>query len=410
MRISYSNINAFQSCPLKYKYQNIDKIKAPKNIDAVFGSSVHMALKFMFQRDPLYPTLDQVIDFFREAWRNKKTSLEEKNKKDGEEETDAQIEDMLYKDGINILEKFYKNNPPWNFNIVDMESWFDFEVEDEKTGEKHTLSGIMDRVDKTNDDVFEIIDYKTGRKMPSQKDVDENLQLSIYQLGLMNKWPHLDPKKIKLSLYFLKHGEKISTSRTKEQLGDTKRMILGVIKDINDKIKENNSFPPTPSGLCDWCEYKQMCPMWRHMYKKENQISNLKSQNEIKEIIREYFKLKDENGKNNDRLDELKTIVYGFMDEQNVERVFGDEGYLTRTTKEKNVYDMEKTKGILEPAGRWKDILEPDDKKLDKLLPSLSDDLREKILTITAKKKTVTLNMRKKVSIDEDENGEEKII
>ena len=59
------------------------------------------------------------------------------------------------------------------------------------------------------------------------------------------------------------------------------------------------------------------------------------------------------------------------MDDQKVERVFGEEGYLTRTIKEKNIYDLEKIKEILESIGKWKEILEPDEKKVDKLLPSV---------------------------------------
>ena len=93
------------------------------------------------------------------------------------------------------------------------------------------------------------------------------------------------------------------------------------------------------------------------------------------------------------------------MDEQKVERVFGEEGYLTRTIKEKNVYDLEKIKDILKPVGKWDEILEPDEKKLDKILPSLSDELKEKILSFSEKKKTVTLNMKKKISLDDDEEG-----
>ena len=71
--------------------------------------------------------------------------------------------------------------------------------------------------------------------------------MSIYQLGLMKKWPHIDSDKIKLSFYFLKHGEKISTARTKEQTEETRNFILDTIRDINEKIKDNNNFPPTPS-------------------------------------------------------------------------------------------------------------------------------------------------------------------
>jgi len=398
MRTSYSSIECFRNCPLKYKYQNIDKIKAPKNIDALFGSSIHASLKFMFQRGPLYPTLDQIIDFFRTVWEQKKLPMDA-------EALDSSAETVYYKEGISLLEKFYKNNPPWNYNVVDMESRFEFEIDDPKTGEKHILSGIMDRIDKNIDGGFEIIDYKTKRKMPGQKEIDSDLQMSIYQLGLMKKWPHIDASNIKLSFYFLKHGEKISTHRTMEQTEETRNFILDTIRDINEKIKAGNNFPPTPSPLCDWCEYRQMCPMWKHLYKK-SQISNLKSQKEVEEIVKEYFRLKDQNSQNSDRLDELKTFVYGFMDDQKVERVFGEEGYLTRTIKEKNVYDLEKLKDVLKPIGKWDEILEPDEKKIDKILPSLSDSLKEKILSFSEKKKTVTLLAKQKKSLDEeDENG-----
>ena len=395
MRTSYSNIECFRNCPLKYKYQNIDKIKAPKNIDALFGSSIHNSLKFMFQRGPLYPTLDQIIDFFRTVWEQKKLPMDA-------EVLDSSAETVYYKEGLSLLEKFYKSNPPWNFNVVDMESRFEFEIEDAKTGEKHIISGIMDRIDKNADDIFEIIDYKTKRKMPAQKDIDSDLQMSIYQLGLMKKWPHISPTKIKLSFYFLKHGEKISTSRTPEQIEETRKFILDTIRDISEKTK-TGEFPPYPSPLCDWCEYKQMCPMWRHMYRKQNEKEKVKNQDELNQIIGEYFRLKDQNSQNNDRLDELKTFVYGFMDEQEVERVFNSDGYLTRTTKEKNIYDLEKIKEVLAPIGKWDDILEPDEKKIDKILPSLSDNLKEKILSFSKKKKTVILNARLKKNIDDED-------
>jgi len=398
MRTSYSGLECFRNCPLKYKYQNIDKIKAPKNIDALFGSSIHASLKFMFQRGPLYPTLDEIINFFRTIWEQKKLPMDA-------DALDSSAEAVYYKEGISILEKFYKSNPPWNYNVVDMESRFEFEIEDAKTGEKHNITGTMDRVDKNADDTFEIIDYKTKRKMPAQKEIDNDLQMSIYQLGLMKKWPHIDPSKIKLSFYFLKHGEKISTTRTLDQTEETRKFILETIKDINEKTK-TGEFPPYPSPLCDWCEYKQMCPMWRHMYKKQNEKEKVKNQDELNQIIGEYFRLKDQNSQNSDRLDELKTFVYGFMDEQGVERVFNSDGYLTRTTKEKNVYDLEKIKEVLKPIGKWDDILEPDEKKIDKILPSLADNLKEKILALATKKKTTMLSMKKKVSLEDEEDGE----
>jgi len=64
---------------------------------------------------------------------------------------------------------------------------------------------------------------------------------------------------------------------------------------------------------------------------------------------------------------------------------------------------LEKIKDILKPVGKWDEILEPDEKKLDKILPSLSDELKEKILALAAKKKTTMLSMKKKVSLEDEE-------
>ncbi|MCW1949262.1 MAG: PD-(D/E)XK nuclease family protein, partial [Candidatus Shapirobacteria bacterium] len=65
MRLSYSALETFQSCPFKYKLQEIDKIKAPKSKEAVFGSTVHSTLKFIHTPGILSPTLDQAMEHFQ---------------------------------------------------------------------------------------------------------------------------------------------------------------------------------------------------------------------------------------------------------------------------------------------------------------------------------------------------------
>ncbi len=388
MRISYSSLETYKNCPLKYKFQEIDKIRVPKNIEMIFGSAIHSSLKYMFERSPLYPTIDQIIDFFRNAWEDKTSAFSM--------EEDGEKIKAYYDEGILILKKFYKDNPPWNFNVVDSESRFEAEIEDEKKGEKHVLAGIIDRIDKDRDDkIYEIIDYKTQKRMPSKDVIDQDLQMSIYHLGLMKRWPHLSPANIKLSFYFLKHGEKISTSRSEEQLEKTKKTIIKTINEIEERKKNNFDFPPFPSALCDWCGYRQMCPMWKHLYAKFEARST-KSETEMKEIIKEYFELKKNNETNNERLDELKSIIYGFMDDQKIGRVFGDEGYLTRKIQERFSYDLEKIREILEPIGKWKEIMSADEKKLEKILNSLPDDVQEKILSLRTVKQFPILTASKK--------------
>ena len=97
MRTSYSALNTYQNCPLKFKYQEIDKIRVPKTKEAAFGSAIHEALRFMFVRNPLYPTLDEVLNFFIQSWLIRSSKIEELK----EEERD------IYKeDGLVILKNF----------------------------------------------------------------------------------------------------------------------------------------------------------------------------------------------------------------------------------------------------------------------------------------------------------------
>lgn len=385
MRISYSSLETYKNCPLKYKYQEIDKIKSPKSAEGIFGSAVHSALKFMFQRNPLYPTLDEVIDFFREKWESRKALIS------------PPLEDeqnIMLNEGINIIKNFYKHNQPWNFNVVGLEAPFEVAIKDGSEENVDVLSGRIDRIDK-NDDGYEIIDYKTSRKMPAQKDLENDLQMSIYNIALLNQWPNLQNKEVRLSFYFLKHGEKASFTRTAQQLKETEKLIAQKIAEIKEKA-QTSDFPATPSGLCDYCGYRKMCPMWRHMYQSQIPKAESQSEEQIKQAVREYFDLKENSQKNTKRLSELKIILFGFMDEQKVERLFGEEGYITKSVLERIFFDFDRVKEALEPIGWWQNILEPDNKKLIEAFPHLPENVQQKIIEARTKKQTPSLKIAKK--------------
>jgi len=236
----------------------------------------------MFERNPIYPTLDEVIDFYTQKWNDKSEKVEWRNPDKKEKE-----EKMYFEEGIKILKNFYKKNQPWTFDVVELEGRFSFDLLDETSGQTHTIAGIIDRIDKDpSSEVYEIIDYKTGKKMPSQDMLNEDLQLGVYHLALSSRWPHVTPENIKTSLYFLKHNEKISTTPTQEIAEKTKFQILKAIREI-EKNTEEDEFPATPGPLCGWCGFKNICPMWAHEYKAEEPPT--KTEEEIAAVIQEFF-------------------------------------------------------------------------------------------------------------------------
>lgn len=376
MRTSYSAIETYKSCPQRYKFQEIDRIRVPKSREAMFGSLIHETLHYMFKSDPLFPTLDEVVAYFRTHWPSKeKFAAQSLHDHQIYAWTDDE-EKIYFEEGVRMLKKFYEKNAPWNFSVVDLESRFTISLTDEKTGAVHILAGIIDRIDKPTDDSYEIIDYKTAKRMPSQQAINENLQLSLYAMGLQTRWPHLRAEDIKLSLYFLRHGEKLSSHPSQELIEKTKKQILATINEIENRLKENKPFEPIPGPLCNWCGYRPMCPAWKHLYRKQKEIL---PQEEVDGQIKEYFALKKTEKKNEKRLGEIQTVIKDYMAREGVTRVFSDEGTITKKTIQRYAYDYEKIKAILSPLGKWEEILKVDDTKLKQILKQVPENVRDAI-------------------------------
>src|SRR5208283_1405240 len=71
--LSYSQINTYLTCPLKYKFHYLDQIEPPFVSSAlVFGSCIHEAVGAFYQSclegDPL--SAGQVHDVYRQGWES----------------------------------------------------------------------------------------------------------------------------------------------------------------------------------------------------------------------------------------------------------------------------------------------------------------------------------------------------
>lgn len=378
MRLSYSALETFQICPLKFKFREIDRIKTPQTKEAFFGSLIHEVLKILHEPSQLaIPTEEEILKIFSEKWD---TSFYE----------DSQEEAIAFSQGVKILKNYYAKNYPAKFNVVNLETRFEAPVLDQ--GETHIITGIIDRIDKNEDGIFEVIDYKTSKKMPAQKFVDNNLQLAVYHLGIANRWPSIaeQNRPVKLSLYYLPHNEKLSTIKDFRYLSETKEKILSII----DKISaDSQKFEPNPGPLCNWCQYQPYCPLFKHKF-KEKELSD----EETQKLIKEYFETKSRADQDAKRMSEIKGKINKYMDEQKIERVFADSGSITRSPKKAYIYDGKALKEILEPLGKWHEILAIDSTKLKKAIESLPAEIKrelEKIKKLEKETKTITATKKR---------------
>jgi len=241
--LSYSQIETFRLCPLHYKLRYLLNIPTPTSASLSFGVSMHNALHDFYERHATGETVTKsmLLELLEKRWQ-----------KAGYE--NVRYESEMKKRGEGYLSDYFDKEFHKTTVIAALEQPFTIPVSYE--GHTIKIGGKIDRVDILPDGRLEIIDYKTGR-MPSKREVDANLQLSMYALAV-SQIPAIpfgkQPSDITLSLYFFDTQTKMSTTRSAEQLEKEKATIIDIAKQI-----EMSDFKCSGNQLCADCEYKLFC-------------------------------------------------------------------------------------------------------------------------------------------------------
>ncbi len=239
LSLSYSQISTYLDCPLLYKFQYIDRLpRKPKSYFS-FGSTLHRCTQFFYKdQRKTPPTLKELLDFFERTWTSAGyTSVEM-------EEEDRRV-------GRDILTRFWEIHSDGFQPAMATEHWFAIEVEGIR------LRGYIDKVEVSQQGGLIIIDYKTGKEGLSHSDVEESLQMSLYQLGAEGSW--LLPVE-KLSLYHLRTNSAVQCQpRAKGELEETKATVVEVAEGI-----EKKGFSPKLNHQCP-CDYAESCPLYQQV-------------------------------------------------------------------------------------------------------------------------------------------------
>ena len=249
---SHSKISAFEKCPLKFKFRYIDKIESEiKTIEAHLGSVVHSVLEWLYtevKEKKKIPEVSEVISFYVENWRENYSPQIKIVK------LDSRLEDYFSK-GVEFLLEYYNKHHPFDDNTLEVEKKILINLDEE--GE-YILQGFIDRLSYNEKEGEYIIhDYKTSNVFPDEESIENDRQLALYSIAIKELFG--DDKKICLTWHYLAHNKKVCSRRTSEQLKQLKQDVLNKIKEIESTEK----FPPFISQLCDWCEYKNICPAWK---------------------------------------------------------------------------------------------------------------------------------------------------
>src|SRR5262249_38525022 len=129
----------------------------------------------------------------------------------------------------NLLDRFWEGEVALRGEVIAEELDFELVLEPGDGSPPVSIHGQIDRIDRLPSGGIEVMDYKTGR-VTSQKDVSENLQLTIYALACRDALGLGTPERV--TLYFTESATRMSTVRMDEQLDAARAEILARVKPI----------------------------------------------------------------------------------------------------------------------------------------------------------------------------------
>jgi putative RecB family exonuclease len=257
-KISYSGISAYQQCPRKYQFIYVDKVPTKPAPALFFGSAIHDCLEYLHQPDSgqeIDRTLHGLFEHLDKIW-SKPKDFDDKTLEDAGYGLDrAKFLLLMYFERNVGLDPGRSREPE---RALAVEKYFRADLDGD------IVSGLIDRIDKI-DGSYEVIDYKTNKKLPPDYHYERDLQLPIYKWAAEEALKYSPIEKVSFFYVVPEINEKV-TPRVKYDIEATKDTVRGVIADVKrDMAKKEESgtdFEATRNRLCDWCDFQPICPLF----------------------------------------------------------------------------------------------------------------------------------------------------
>ncbi|HDS59950.1 MAG TPA: PD-(D/E)XK nuclease family protein [Thermoplasmatales archaeon] len=308
---SPSRIATYENCPLKFKFRYVDRRPALRGtIEAFLGQRVHEALEKVYRDRQFHKevSLDEVLDFYRQRWDREM------------DDTICVVKEGYSPDnyrrmGEEYLHQYYRRYHPFDQGTtIALEKLVSLPI-----GEGYTVRGYIDRLTE-KDGVYEVHDYKTSLTLPTQEDLATDRQLPLYALAVKHLYD--DAEQLEMVWHYVAFDKELRLSTQPDRLESVRQETLAKIREIEQAIAREE-FPPRQSALCPYCEYQELCPLFKHQHRLEQLPPAEARCEDGRTLVNRYVEV-DSKIKELERIKEsLKEQLVTYAEENDLQLVYG---------------------------------------------------------------------------------------
>jgi len=265
LHLSYSQINTFMTCSLKYYFHYVERADPEMlSVALPFGKTIHAAIERYYKKIKAGgPAEDSATlgDFFEETFlcntANDSVPL-------AFNKTTPDIKTCI-RMGRAMLNAFCNNNPvvESGAEIVGVELPLTADLYNEnKESLDLKLVGVVDLLLKRPDGQLVTVDYKTSASAYQQADVIQDLQQSAYSYLLSANRLTSPKSPTQGEFHVLRKLKKPKLEIYKTHRSPANRKRFAKIAGLVATAIENRLYMPNRSYLCKSCSYATACQKW----------------------------------------------------------------------------------------------------------------------------------------------------
>jgi putative RecB family exonuclease len=242
--LSPSRVESFTSCPLAFRFANIEKIDDPPTIHTTRGSLVHRALELAY----MHPAADRTRALFEASIERaiaEYRELADFTRLEFTPEQAAEFEEQCRR----LVDTYLRMEDPRTVRPIGLELRLTATVGD------LTLRGIIDRLELRDGELV-VTDYKTGRAPSVNWELRSLSGVHFYSLLCQEVFGRLP---VAIRLMYLSSGEVIEATPSERSARYVATRAAAVWKAV-ERACVTGDFKPHPSSLCASCSFQAWCP------------------------------------------------------------------------------------------------------------------------------------------------------